>query len=358
MSHYKLTAIVSSFNSEKYIKGCLEDLTQQSLFQEGGLEIIVVDSNSPQNEAEIIKAFQNSFPHITYIRTAERETLYGAWNTGIKLARGEFLTNANTDDRHSPNAFKVFCETLNKNSSVDLAFSDCLFTEVENETYQNNSSSGDYSFKTFFSPDVCLHFQFGPQPVWRRSLHEKIGYFNPELKAAGDWDFNFRFNLAGCKALHIPEKLGLFLNSASSVSRSDSTSIQEQARIREKYVSNKNVLEFYSNEGWSLESGQQKASALNHFALRAMQFALPWEPTQVFSDCGIAIQAISGAIELAQTSVELVCNLGSILALSGKIQEARQLYSHCPPNSSKVIANINALESNNLRALKLFEQIT
>lgn len=52
----KVSAIISTYNSEKFIKGCLEDLINQTLYKKGELEIVVIDSASKQNEKEIIKA--------------------------------------------------------------------------------------------------------------------------------------------------------------------------------------------------------------------------------------------------------------------------------------------------------------
>ena len=45
---YKVSAIVSVYKAERFIKGCLEDLLSQTLFQKGDLEIIIVNSGSPE----------------------------------------------------------------------------------------------------------------------------------------------------------------------------------------------------------------------------------------------------------------------------------------------------------------------
>ncbi|MGL5509063.1 MAG: glycosyltransferase, partial [Microcoleaceae cyanobacterium] len=45
----KVSAIVSTYNSEAFFAGCLEDLVNQTLYQTGELEIIIIDSNSKEN---------------------------------------------------------------------------------------------------------------------------------------------------------------------------------------------------------------------------------------------------------------------------------------------------------------------
>ena len=93
-----VSAIVSTYNAERFIRGCLEDLEAQTIADR--LEIVVIDSGSPQNEGTIVREFQQRYDNILYIRTAQREGLYAAWNRGIQAARGKYITNANTDDRH------------------------------------------------------------------------------------------------------------------------------------------------------------------------------------------------------------------------------------------------------------------
>ncbi len=79
------------------MRGCLEDLENQTIADK--IEIIVVDSGSEQDEESIVKEFQRKYSNIKYIRTEKRETVYEAWNRGIKSSSGKYITNANTDDR-------------------------------------------------------------------------------------------------------------------------------------------------------------------------------------------------------------------------------------------------------------------
>jgi glycosyltransferase involved in cell wall biosynthesis len=99
-----ISAIVSTYNSEQFMRGCLEDLLAQTIADR--MEIIVIDSASAQNEGAIVKEFQGRCGRIKYLRTPERESVYAAWNRGIKIAEGKYVTNANTDDRHRPDAFE------------------------------------------------------------------------------------------------------------------------------------------------------------------------------------------------------------------------------------------------------------
>jgi glycosyltransferase involved in cell wall biosynthesis len=164
-----VTAIVSTYNSEKYIRGCLQDLQAQTIAEQ--LEIIVVDSGSQQNEASIIKEFQEKYSNIRYIRTEARETIYSAWNRAAQEARGKYLTNANTDDRHRSDAFERMVHVLESNSDVALAYADAAVTEQENASFDHAPVNACFRWPEFDARRLFAVCYIGPQPMWRRSLH-------------------------------------------------------------------------------------------------------------------------------------------------------------------------------------------
>jgi glycosyltransferase involved in cell wall biosynthesis len=74
--------------------------------------------------------------------------------------------------------------------------------------------------------------------MWRRRLHDEYGLFDPFMKSAGDYEFWLRVCFKE-KFLHIPETLGLYLLSPSSVQNSNSRlSAQEAFEARKRYWPN------------------------------------------------------------------------------------------------------------------------
>ena len=201
-----VTAIVSTYNSERFLRGCLEDLEAQTIADR--LEIIVVDSGSEQNERAIVEEFQQKYSNIVYLRT-EREPLYAAWNRAIGIARGKYLTNANTDDRHRPDAYAILSRTLDEHP-VGIVYADSFTTNVENETFATTKSRRTFDWPDFTLKELLTRNFFGPHPMWRRSVHDEVGLFNPEYTIAGDYDFNLRV-AAKFGARRVPGVLGLYL---------------------------------------------------------------------------------------------------------------------------------------------------
>lgn len=318
----KVSAIVSLYNSMEYVEECLNDLVSQTLFKRGKLEIVVIDSASPQDERSVVEKFQRQYSNIVYHRTPERETLYQAWNRGLELASGEYITNANSDDRHHPEGLEILCRVLQAHSNVDLVYADVYESVVANERFSSNPRTCRYSYPNFFAPLSLLYYQFGCQPMWRKTVHSSIGQFNGELRAAGDWEFCIRFSLAGLRALRVPQVLGSFLHRPTSISQQDQTSVREQQEVKARFLTDDAILRLYEVEGIRSEGLHDKARVLTDFACRASSMSLPWLPGKLYREPQATIMSCLAAFEIMKDDPRTAWNLGVSLHEAAHYQEA------------------------------------
>lgn len=228
----RITAIVSTYASERFLRGCLDDLVAQTVFPQ--MEVIVVDACSPQNERSIAEEFQRRHPNIRYVRTAERIPLYAAWNQAIRMARGEYLTNANTDDRHARHALERLARALDEHPGAGVAYASTAITETENGTLGAAPVKGYFRARKFDRRRLFFDCLPGPQPMWRRSLHERFGFFDETFRSGGDHEFWLRIS-AEVKFIHLPEVLGLFLDSPQSISHHAEVNHREAELARDRY---------------------------------------------------------------------------------------------------------------------------
>jgi glycosyltransferase involved in cell wall biosynthesis/Tfp pilus assembly protein PilF len=218
---FLVSAIVSVYNSGRFIRGLLEDLIAQSLYKKNLLEIIVVDTASEHDEASVVRHYQQRYKNISYIRTEDRKTVYAAWNIGIKHSSGKYITNANTDDRHSPIALERLAMTLEAMPDVALVYADVYVTERPNEVFEDADPSKRYYWYDWDRQTLLDKGCFiGPQPMWRRSVHEEYGYFDESLVVSGDAEFWLRISQTN-KFYHIREPLGLYLKRPDSIEHSN-----------------------------------------------------------------------------------------------------------------------------------------
>ncbi|MFM6401570.1 glycosyltransferase, partial [Planktothrix sp.] len=279
---FKVSAIVSTYNSASMMQGRLENLVNQTLFKAGELEIIVVDSGSQENERDITLMFKQQYPNsIIYIRTEERETIYQAWNRGIKIARGQYITNQNTDDRLKLNALERLATYLDEHPKVILVHGDQqAVSPGETVNFEALNGKPHWNWSEFSRLKLIFLAQVGSQPMWRKSLHQDYGLFDETLKVRGDQDFYIRIANGG-EFHFIPEILGTLNLSKHSLSHQQDLSREEEILIFKRYTSSREKLAQFMNVNSVPLTNQNYQILVNNFccdlANQALsQFHLPF----------------------------------------------------------------------------------
>lgn len=210
----KVSAIVSAYNAQQFIRGRIDDLMAQTLYQRGELEIIVVNSASTDRTQAILE--REYLPHITLIQTPFRESMYAAWNRAIKLAKGEYIVPANVDDRLRPDALQTLAKFLDDHPQYGMVCPDSYVTAQANATWDNHEVSHEPPYTegklNFARSEYKLIEQckIGNTPMWRRSLHEQHGYFDLSYLIAGDYEWILRLEAYGAGIALWVEEVGLF----------------------------------------------------------------------------------------------------------------------------------------------------
>ena len=114
-SKLKYSVIVSVYNTELYLRKCLDSLLNQ-IFPE--FEIIVVDDGSTDGSPEICDAYAKLDNRIRVIHQKNRG-LIAARNTGLFAASGEYITYIDSDDWADPGMI-AFVDYVIRNARSDL----------------------------------------------------------------------------------------------------------------------------------------------------------------------------------------------------------------------------------------------
>lgn len=90
----KVSVIIPVYNSEKYLRECLDSVVNQSLRE---IEIICIDDGSTDKSVDILEEYRKIDKRILIIK---QNHLYAgvARNTGIKIAKGKYLFFMDSDD--------------------------------------------------------------------------------------------------------------------------------------------------------------------------------------------------------------------------------------------------------------------
>lgn len=184
-------------------------------------ECIVIDGFSTNGSWEYIleKTGANSrFSH--YQKPANG--IYDAWNEGIKLATGEFIHIATSDDTCDPMFLREMVEALTANPDCDMAHC-CLniidedgnLTETQWRDWEKVKFYGDFIrqyHKRVAPHDAIVHFGWSTvytsttQLLIKRTLFIKTGYFNTHFGSIADYQWGLCASLQG-NLIHVPQYL-------------------------------------------------------------------------------------------------------------------------------------------------------
>ncbi len=92
----KLSIITPVYNVEKYLAKCLDSLMDQGLLQDE-YEIIVVNDGSTDSSLEIANGYASLYSNIKVV-SQENGGISVARNTGVDIARGEYVYFIDSDD--------------------------------------------------------------------------------------------------------------------------------------------------------------------------------------------------------------------------------------------------------------------
>lgn len=110
-----ISVIVPVYNTESYLKKCIESIINQTF---RNIEIILVDDGSTDASAEILSVYASMDNRITVIHQ-ENQGLSAARNTGMRSAEGEYIMFVDSDDWIDANTCeKAICAA--RNSSADI----------------------------------------------------------------------------------------------------------------------------------------------------------------------------------------------------------------------------------------------
>ena len=211
----KVSVIVSLYKAAPKLVFFLQALLCQSLIADDAeaVEIILIDSGSPLNEGEVVTEFWGRMPlNAVYARSAARETIQAAWNRGIQLARAPYLAFLGVDETLYPDALAKLAGALDDNGAVDWVMGSSLVTDVdEHGVYKNDVMTYDRkdAVQDLCYLESCYVAYVGG--MYRRSVHDRYGYYDESFRGAGDTEFKNRV-LPHIKVKFLPETLGLFLN--------------------------------------------------------------------------------------------------------------------------------------------------
>lgn len=228
----RVSIIVPTYNRAHTITRALDSLLVQTY---PDLEIIVVDDGSTDSTRDILAGYDDRVRY-HYQQNAGPAA---ARNTGIRMARGEFIGFLDSDDTVSPTKVALQVALLDARPEIDWVVTGVQMIAEDGETVLEE-------IVTFNVDEILKEILltvsrglFPPHvPLMRRECIERVGLFDETLPAREEQDFWIRVAMAGCKAALIEQALCQFWITAGSRGQNLSNVQRAYPRILDKVFSN------------------------------------------------------------------------------------------------------------------------
>lgn len=150
MKDYKISIIVPVYNTEKYLRRCVDSLMNQTY---RNLEILLIDDGSEDGSGRICDEYAGKDKRIRAVHK-ENGGLISAWKRGVTESCGEYLNFVDSDDWVDCNMIEEMAEYLTGNER-----------EIVASDYVIEKENGDRQF---------VWQQLLPGEYLRKDIEEKV----------------------------------------------------------------------------------------------------------------------------------------------------------------------------------------
>ena len=237
MKQPKVSVIIPVYNTEKYLRRCLDSVINQTL---NTVEIVVINDGSTDNSQKIIKEYVNKYPDRFIFIEKENGGQASARNIGLERCNGEYIGFLDSDDFIALNMFEKMYNMAKDNA---LDYVACGYTDICSQ------DGKDYVINDYVASKVCkcnkdMFFDALVSPflhLYRASIIKESGVKFPEGVIYEDTAFYTNLIPYITKVGTIEESLAYRMRHSNSTMTTITAS-----RVRNIFTVIKTIIDWYN----------------------------------------------------------------------------------------------------------------
>ncbi len=179
---------IPAYNCSKYIVRCVESALNQTITD---LEVCICDDGPTDDTLRILQEHYANHPRVRFI-SQKNKGIGSASNTAVRLCRGFYIGQLDSDDFLEPDAVELCLDEFRKDLSLA-----CVYTTNRNIDREGNLISNGYNWPIYSrekltSAMICHHFRMFTARAW--NLTEG---FNESISNAVDYDMYLKLSEVG-----------------------------------------------------------------------------------------------------------------------------------------------------------------
>ncbi len=236
-----ISLITPSYNQSKFIEKTIKSIVGQKYPK---LEYIVMDGGSTDGTLKILNKYNK---YLKWFSEKDRGQSH-ALNKALKMVSGDIIGYVNSDDCLLPGSLNKIADFFVKSDNAHWVTGKCrIIDENEHEVRKIVTAYKNIFLKYLRNMNANLIVQFISQPAtfWRRSVIEKIGYFDEKLYYDMDYDYWLRM-WQKYKLYFTDSYLASYrIHKMSKAMISPYKQFQIEYELSAKYTSNKLILNLH-----------------------------------------------------------------------------------------------------------------
>jgi glycosyltransferase involved in cell wall biosynthesis len=204
-----ISVIMPVRNECRYLGSVLDDLLNQT-FPREQFEVIIVDGESSDNTVALAESYRGRFPNLSIVSNPGR-LASRARNIGVRQARGEYIVFIDGHCHIRSHTMLADMVDLFKRTNADILCRPQPLTMSPQTGFQKAvataraSRLGHALDSTIYSHRERPVRAASSGAMYRRSVFDRIGYFDESFDACEDVEFNTRADKAGLEAFISPK---------------------------------------------------------------------------------------------------------------------------------------------------------
>ncbi len=203
------SVIIPTYNNAVVLQKSLQTWGKQTL-KTSEFEVIVVDNNSKDNTATVVRSIEAKYPNIHYTFESKQGATH-ARHCGARMAKGNWLVFADDDGLFNPTclqaieeAYTIYPEASAVSCKIEVLWDKAAPAWVEPYLFMYGALN--YGDKIQVSKDFFFN---GGLFAIKREIFEQLGGFNPDLVGSylignGDTGLVHKVRDAGLKIVWTP----------------------------------------------------------------------------------------------------------------------------------------------------------
>lgn len=244
----KVSVIIPIYNVARFIERCAVSLMEQTL---SGVEYIFVNDATPDDSMQLLRAVLERYPakaaQVKIVEHAQNKGLPAARNTGLAVAKGEYVFHCDSDDYVEPTILEELYNAV-KGCDADFVWCDWYLSYDNSERYMKQPS-----FNTSLEALKAMLGGAMKYNVWnklvRRSLYVDKGIEFPAGYGMGEDMTMIRLVACAGKVAYVNKALYHYVRSNSEAM----TQAYSECHLRDVSYNVNETMEFLASKGLDTE---------------------------------------------------------------------------------------------------------